>query len=62
MRAVAMMDVLKPGSQPDEVARLFHTMESFGFREHPAEAGQGTITGPIGEKVAVALGREVQWL
>lgn len=57
-----MVDVLKPGSQPDEVARLLQTMESSGFREHPAEAGQGTITGAIGEKVAVALGREVQWL
>jgi DAHP synthase ferredoxin-like domain len=57
-----MVDVLNPGSQPDEVARLLHTMERFGFREHPAEAGQGTIIGAIGEKVAVALGREVQWL
>ena len=57
-----MAGVLKDGSQPDEVARILEQMKSFRLRRHPAEAGQRTIIGTIGEKAAVALGREVQWL
>ena len=57
-----MAGVLKDGSQPDEVARIFEQMKSFGRRRPPAEAGQRTIVGTSGEKAVVALGREVPWL
>ena len=56
-----MAGVLKDGSQPDEVARVFEQMKSFGRRRPPAEAGQRTIVGTSGEKAVVALGREVRW-
>ena len=49
-----MAGVLKNGSQ--------QRMKNGGLERHPVEARQRTIIGTIGEKAAVALGREVQWL